>query len=78
VRTQQKLSLSLAEALTVLFRDSSGELANLRAGESEIFCLLAGGVEIAGDEPRFDGIGVVFLGVDVCDRLPGCALPRKY
>jgi hypothetical protein len=60
------LSLCLARSLTRWFRYSS-------AGESEVFCLLVGGVE--GDKPKFDSVdffGVGFFGVEGCD----CALGR--
>ena len=61
MRTQQDLSLCSARSLTRWFRRST-------AGESEVFCLLVGGVE--GDEPKFDGgdfCGVGFFGVEGCD-----------
>ena len=50
-------------------------------GEFEIFCLLAGGVEVAADEPGFDSaefFSVRLLGVEGCDSpLGGVALPIK-
>jgi hypothetical protein len=66
----------LAKALTFLFRDSTGELAALPPGESEVFCFLAGGVEIAGDEPKSDDVGL--FGVEGCEgAFGGRALPIK-
>ncbi len=46
------------------------------ADESEVFCFLAGGAEISGDEPKSDdGTRVGFFGVEGCDNPAGCALP---
>ncbi len=69
------MSLCSVKALTIVFRDSRGELATLLAGESEVFCFLAGGMKMAGDEPKSDGTGVGFCGVEGRDNPPGCALP---
>jgi hypothetical protein len=78
------LSLCLAEVLTAWFRNSISELATLPPGESVVFCLLAGG-ELAGDEPKSNGVcflaggestgdepkskGFRFFGVVICDEV---------
>jgi hypothetical protein len=51
--------------VTAWLRYNIGELATLLLGESEVFCFLAGGAELAGDEPKSDSVG--FLGVVVRD-----------
>ena len=64
----------MAKALASVSRDMS------ELGEFEIFCLLAGGVEVAADEPGFDSadfFGVRLLGVEGCDSPLGCGPPIK-
>jgi hypothetical protein len=69
---QRNLSLCLAKSLAVWFRYnigelatisigelatiSLGELATISLGESEVFCFLADEAELAGDEPKSDGV----------------------
>jgi hypothetical protein len=65
------LSLCSAGALIILFRRNKGELATILANESKIFCFLADGVKIAGDEPKSDdGTSGVFFGAEGPLRYP--------
>jgi hypothetical protein len=44
------------------------EIFRFSTDESEILCLFAGGVDIVGDEPRLDGIGLVSRGKGLLSR----------